>query len=99
MTRPVPAKIVSGGQTGADRAASRWRFARRTYNRPITETIHRPNWPRHGRRAGILRNLNMIQAGADLCLAFIRDNSLGATHCAHTAQTAGIPTRILRWPT
>lgn len=57
---------------------------------------HPADWNRHGRCAGLLRNLRMVSAGADVCLAFIRDNSRGATHCAGWAQVAGIPTVVYR---
>ncbi len=82
------AVLVEGGARGADRlAATIWRAW------GLTVEEHRADWDRHGSRAGYLRNQEMIAAGADVCLAFILDNSRGATHCANTAETAGIPTR------
>jgi len=38
----------------------------------------------------------MIDAGAELCLAFIRQNSPGATHCVTLAESAGIHTCVCR---
>lgn len=91
--------VVHGNAaTGADRMAQQWvQMATFQLWQPvnITEEAHPADW-KIGRQAGILRNQYMVDLGADLCLAFIRDGSRGATHCATAAQEAGIETRILR---
>ncbi|NUS45386.1 MAG: DUF2493 domain-containing protein [Mycobacteriaceae bacterium] len=57
---------------------------------------HPADWDQLGRRAGFVRNAQMVAAGADICLAFIRNDSAGAGHTARVAKQAGIATRIFR---
>ncbi len=72
MRHPDPIKsniLVSGAcPTGADYIAEYW-FD--TWGIPIER--HEPDWNAYGKAAGPLRNLEMVQLGADICLAFIAD--------------------------
>ena len=57
---------------------------------------HPADWRPGGvldRSAGFRRNAEMVLLGADLVLAFIRNGSAGASHCARMAEQAGIETR------
>jgi SLOG family YspA-like protein len=85
--RSPGAVLVHGDARGADRiAAAIWR----RWGLPVES--HPADWS-VGRAAGVIRNRRMVGLGADVCLAFIRDHSRGATHCAEAAENAGIPTR------
>ncbi|WP_372494947.1 SLOG family protein [Micromonospora salmantinae] len=93
--------IVHGDcPTGADRFAREWcehyaDFPPELFGVIITEERHPAEWERYGKRAGFLRNAAMIELGADVVLAFIRNDSKGASMTAKLAERTGIP--VLYW--
>jgi hypothetical protein len=75
------------------------------------EIERRPaDWQRHRKAAGFRRNADMVNAGADLCAAFLGPcikpgcrepqphASHGGSHCAGLAEKAGIETRRFMAP-
>lgn len=92
------AVLVHGEAKGADlMAASIWhKLGGITEGHPADWNSHSPDCPPFHtegttcRRAGYIRNQLMVDLGAHLCLAFIRDGSKGATMCANLAEKAGI---------
>jgi hypothetical protein len=91
-----PVLVVHGAcPSGADRHADHYARWMRGKGCSIDVEQHPANWQINGKRAGFIRNAHMVNLGADLCLAFIKDGSRGASHTAALAEQAGIPVR--RW--
>lgn len=60
-----------------------------------TTERHPADWKTHGRAAGPIRNREMVELGADICLAFPMGASRGTRGCIALAQAAGIPTTVV----
>ena len=54
------------------------------------------DWNKYGKRAGGIRNQTMVDSGADLCLAFPLDSSIGTWDCVRRAKKAGILTKVFQ---
>lgn len=50
------------------------------------------DWKTHGKKAGPIRNAEMVRSMApgDMCFAFIKNKSRGATGCVRLARAAGL---------
>lgn len=82
--------IVSGGARGVDTAAvDEARRLRMSYE------IYPPDWNRYGRRAGLVRNEEIICA-ADEVVAFWDGKSSGTAHAMQLARDANKPLTVFR---
>jgi len=108
--QPVLTVVHGDAFRGPDFIAGFWVRRQRSAGRAgICEEPHPADWDRFGKRAGMLRNAEMVRAGAGMCFAWIAPcsqrncrragphGSHGATDCADRAERAGIETR--RWYT
>lgn len=101
---PADAVLVSGAcPKGADRLAERaWtRLGLAVERHPAKWNTHTDACPpSHAgqptcKSAGFRRNAEMVDLGADVCFAFIRARSSGASHAARIARAAGIQTIVI----
>lgn len=83
-------EIVVGDATGADEAARTW-----AVSNGVNLTVHKADWNAYGRSAGPRRNQEMVDAGADLCLAFPMSGSRGTWDCVNRAKKAGIVVTVI----
>ncbi|MGW6571645.1 DUF2493 domain-containing protein [Streptomyces sp. NPDC054945] len=74
--------------TGADAMAARYATALGMVVLAVPA-----QWDRWGKGAGYIRNAEMVDLDPDVCLAFIRSRSRGASMTADLAESAGVETR------
>ncbi len=90
-TSPREHLIISGGARGAD--AIGHRVAKTLGYSTVT---FKADWKTHGRRAGILRNMAMLDQEPDLVVALWDGTSRGTKHTIDEAERRGIPVEILQ---
>jgi hypothetical protein len=95
-----PFVVVHGGAAGADTHANNWAWKkRREGNFDVNIEVYPARWRPEGvyiPSAGHERNQKMVDLGADVVLAFIHNNSAGATGCMRMAMKAGLQVQVLR---
>ena len=90
LTDLHPDLVIHGGcPTGADAHAEAWAMAN-----DVRQDVHPADWSRYGRRAGYLRNLDMVSERPDLVVAFLHGDSKGTRMTIELAQKAGLVVRV-----
>lgn len=86
-----PITIIEGGARGADTLAGKyaeecgWELE-----------VYPADWKTYGRRAGPIRNSQMLKEGKpDLVVAFRAPNSRGTQNMINQAEKAGIPVKVI----
>ena len=76
----TPSKIVSGGATGADSLGAKY-----GKENSIPVTIFKPDWTKHGKSAGFIRNTDIVLA-SDIVIAFWDGKSNGTRDTINKAK-------------
>lgn len=80
----VPTQVISGTARGADRLGERWALEN---NVPIRRFP--ADWNKHGKKAGYLRNAEMLKH-ADALIALWDGQSKGTAHMINIAREQGL---------
>jgi hypothetical protein len=79
-------ELVSGGARGVDSMAAQ---AARHFDIPIT--VFPADWKRHGRRAGMIRNAQIVEIADELLAFFGAERTPGTSDTVRRAAQKGIP--------
>jgi len=75
--------VIEGGATGADRLGNQW-----AHINGVHITTCAANWAKYGKRAGPMRNSEMLALNPDLVLAF--PGGRGTANMMQQARAAGV---------
>jgi hypothetical protein len=78
--------LIHGNARGADTMAAEIATALK-----MNVETYPARWDIYGRGAGPIRNQEMVDSGAGICLAFLVPGSIGTADCVKRAEKAGIP--------
>lgn len=82
--------LIHGGAPGideiADRIANMWDW---------DVEVYPADWDSFGNAAGPMRNQQMVDSGADICIAFPAPDSKGTWNCVNKARSAKIKTIVI----
>jgi hypothetical protein len=87
---PRGSTVIHGAARGADQFAG-------LYARALGFDVEEfpADWRGKGKRAGILRNLQMLDEGPDLVLAFQRNGSTGTQHTIDEARRRHVAVEVI----
>jgi hypothetical protein len=83
--------LITGGARGADTLAFNWAL-----NNDVTVQVIPADWKNNGKKAGILRNIVMIDK-CDLLLSFWDCESPGTKHAIEYAVSINKPVTVIRF--
>ena len=81
--------IISGGASGADSLAEEY-----AHEHKIPLEVHRPDWDHYGKRAGYVRNKEIVSR-SDKVIAFWDGKSQGTKHSIEIAKYQKKPVRVV----
>lgn len=81
--------VIHGNARGADRIA-----AKIAANLGLHVRAFPADWREQGKRAGVVRNIAMLDENPDLVIAFQRNGSRGTQHTIDEARKRGIPVEV-----
>jgi hypothetical protein len=84
-------RLVLGGAKGADTLAFEW-----AKKNAVETLVIKPDWNLHGKRAGILRNIVMIDLVEEL-ISFWDKSSPGTKHAIEYAKSKGIKVNVIEY--
>lgn len=88
--------IVHGGAKGADKCAAMY-----AKDRNIETKVFLPDWEKHGKKAGILRNIEMFEYVSKFqnrgCVVFWDGKSRGTKNDIELAEKYNVPLRVVRF--
>lgn len=83
--------VIHGGARGADSQGGEW-----AYVNQLPCTVYPANWGKYGRKAGPLRNIQMLEEGKpNLVIAF--PGGTGTAHMVRIVKEAGVPVKEVKY--